>query len=91
MILHVPLSGTGLEDTERFSRKSKCVCGGGGEGGVGHLFPSSQEVIERGLETERRERAKADASWMKQVGTPLLSMFRTEKLLSVATPTNQDT
>lgn len=59
--------GARLEDTERFGRKSECVWGCGG---VGHLFPSSQEVIERGLETERRERAKADASWMKQVGTP---------------------
>lgn len=43
------------------------------------MFPCSQEVLERGLETERRERAKADASWMKQVGIPLLSVYILEE------------
>ena len=40
-----------------------CVC----QVRVSVHFISSQEALERGLETERRKRARADAVWMKQV------------------------
>ena len=58
--------GTGLEDPGGHSRE-------GGRGCVGRgnneccLVP--QERVERGLATERRERARADAQWMRQVSS----------------------
>ena len=36
----------------------------------------AQERVERGLETERGERARADAQWMRQVSSMFYTVFR---------------